>query len=238
MMHRILAQPRISRLNRITRLRNLIAWYSGFLRTKSYSLNDLDKKLLSIIGKRNGFFIEAGANDGKTQSNTLLFERYRGWSGLLIEPIPELFDQCKRNRPFCKLYQAALVSRDYQQSSIKIHACGLMSTVVGSMGSAEAEANHIALGSKIQSVQPYLIEVPAKSLSDILDENGVEQVDLLSLDVEGFEAEALRGIDFDRHAPKYILVEERFPEQIAPILIPRYELVEQLSSHDKLYVLR
>ena len=33
-----------------------------------------------------GVFVEAGAVDGVTNSNTLFFERYLGWSGLLVEP--------------------------------------------------------------------------------------------------------------------------------------------------------
>ena len=38
--------------------------------------------------KRDGFFIECGALDGETRSNSLLFERFRGWTGLLVEADP------------------------------------------------------------------------------------------------------------------------------------------------------
>ena len=54
----------------------------------SYSLNDLDLKLDAILEQRDGFYIEAGANDGLNQSNTVFFERHRGWTGLLVEPLP------------------------------------------------------------------------------------------------------------------------------------------------------
>lgn len=56
----------------------------------SYSLNELDIKLLKYINKRNGFFIEVGANNGISQTNTLLFEKNYGWNGMLIEAIPDL----------------------------------------------------------------------------------------------------------------------------------------------------
>ena len=47
----------------------------------------LDIKLDEIFdSKKNGFFIELGANNGLTQSNTAFFEKYRNWSGILIEP--------------------------------------------------------------------------------------------------------------------------------------------------------
>ena len=44
-------------------------------------------------GKKNGFFIEAGAFDGQVFSNTLLLEMYYNWTGLLIEPNPKAFQE-------------------------------------------------------------------------------------------------------------------------------------------------
>ena len=43
--------------------------------------------------KRDGFFIECGALDGETRSNSLFFERFRGWTGLLIEADPVNYQQ-------------------------------------------------------------------------------------------------------------------------------------------------
>ena len=40
---------------------------------------------------RNGFFIEAGAFDGEISSNTLFFELKQNWTGLLVEPNPDIF---------------------------------------------------------------------------------------------------------------------------------------------------
>lgn len=46
----------------------------------------------SLLPQRNGFFIECGALDGEIRSNTLYFERYLGWTGLLIEGDPSNFN--------------------------------------------------------------------------------------------------------------------------------------------------
>lgn len=205
---------------------------------RSYALNEIDRKLDSILKLRNGYFIEAGANDGKSQSNTLILERRRGWKGLLIEPVPSLYEKCCDYRVGCKVVQAALVPLGFHESTIEINCCGLMSSVAGAMKSDEATAQHIARGAEEQSIQPHLETVPARALSDILDEHDVTKVDLLSLDVEGFEADALQGIDFSRHAPSYILVEERFPEDVCRVLSPHYESMCMLSHHDRLYVRR
>ena len=52
----------------------------------SFSLNDLDLKLKKYLNYENGFFIEIGANDGVSQSNTLYYEINKGWKGVLVEP--------------------------------------------------------------------------------------------------------------------------------------------------------
>ena len=76
-------------------------------RRQSYALHELDRALARILRKRRGVFVEAGANDGIAQSNTYYLERYLGWRGLLIEPIPELFRRCVVNRPRCHVCSGA-----------------------------------------------------------------------------------------------------------------------------------
>ena len=49
-------------------------------------------------GKRCGFFVDVGAHDGVSISNTLFFERELGWKGICIEPIPDIFKSLSENR--------------------------------------------------------------------------------------------------------------------------------------------
>lgn len=42
-------------------------------------------------GKRNGVFVDVGAYDGVTFSNTLMLGREGGWTGVCIEPLPDNF---------------------------------------------------------------------------------------------------------------------------------------------------
>ena len=41
-------------------------------------------------GYKNGFFIDVGAHNGISMSNTLFFEKENGWKGINIEPIPSV----------------------------------------------------------------------------------------------------------------------------------------------------
>ena len=80
--------------------------------------------------------------------------------------------------------------------------------------------------------------MPARTLTSILDQHRVRRIDLLSLDVEGYELSVLRGLDFDRHAPRYLLVEARYREEIDAFLAPRYDTVAELGYRDVLYRLK
>lgn len=213
---------------------------AGLFEPPSYGLNGLDKKILPYIQKRHGFFVEAGANNGLSQSNTAYLEFWRGWNGLLVEPIPELAAQCRRNRPRSIVEQTALVERGHDGKTVDMIYCNLMSLVEGARGSPEADAEHIKRGMQFLSPddQPRTIKVPTATLSDLLDQHGIEHVDLLSLDVEGYESMALRGLDMSRHAPSWIVVEANDRQSIDDVLEARYELVDVLSHHDCIYRLK
>lgn len=216
----------------------------GSDRYSRMALNELDRKLEHHLNFDNGFFVEAGANDGIAQSNTYYFERLRGWSGLLIEAEPGLAAACRNNRR-ARVMNAALVAEETPGSTVQLHFAGLMSTIEGALGDAATTARHVQAG---LAVQPEIglgrqMRVPARTLSSLLDEAGVtRRVDLLSLDVEGAEPGALRGIDYTRHAPRFICVEVRDEEAINAILGSRYELVDVLTDlgthRDLLYGLR
>ena len=203
-----------------------------------YGLDGLDKKLEPHIDFDNGIFVEAGANDGQTQSNTAYFARHRGWRGLLVEPIPELAARCRAARPESVVENCALVASDADGQTVPMTYCGLMSVVDGGWSDPEAEKAHVETGRQIQSLTPYHVDVPGRSLSALLDRHKISHIDLLSLDVEGFERQALEGLDLRRHRPSFILVEARFREEIDDLLMPYYEAIAQLSHHDVLYRVR
>jgi FkbM family methyltransferase len=202
---------------------------------RAFGLDALDLKLAVHVKSSGGFYVEAGANDGVAQSNTLLFARYRGWRGLLIEPVPELAARCRALRRESIVEQAALVGPDHGSPAVTVHYANLMSVVSGARGSDAKDRLHVERGERLQGVSTYELQAPARTLSAILDSHGIERVDLLCLDLEGYEPTALRGLDFERHRPAWILVEAWDRPAIDELLAPRYDEVAQLSRHDVLY---
>src|SRR5258708_2113196 len=200
-----------------------------------YGLDGLDRKVETFVDFDNGIFVEAGANDGETQSNTAYFARRRGWRGLLVEPIPDLASRCRLARPESVVENCALVPVGADGHSVPMTYCGLMSVVDGGWSDPAAERTHVEIGKQIQSLETYHVDVPGRCISALLDKHKIAHVDLLSLDVEGFERQALEGLDLSRHRPSFILVEARFREEIDGLLLPHYEAIAQLSHHDVLY---
>ena len=210
-------------------------WFGKSSGEKSFGLKGLDLALLPWLDFRNGFFIEAGANNGVKFSNTLFFERYRNWRGLLIEPIPDLAAECRKNRPLSIVENCALVAAGSVQREVAMRYANMMSIVKGAMQSEEGDLAHVRKGCEVQQIESYEITVPARPLSEILDQHGITKVDFFSLDVEGYELEALKGLDFPRHAPRFLLVECRERETMQNFLAPHYEAVAELSHHDVLF---
>lgn len=207
---------------------------------KYYGLNQLDKKLESFINFDNGYFVELGANDGINQSNTYYFEKYRGWSGILIEPVGQKYLECLNNRSDKnKIFCNACVSFDYQEKFVELIYSNLMTIAENLENQISNPKEHALKG--IQYLDPneknYTFGSVAKTLNSILKiSKAPKKIDFLSLDVEGSEMEVLKGVDHNEFRFNFICVETKDKEKLTNYLYKyNYILVEQLSLHDYLY---
>lgn len=181
----------------------------------------LQDKLNNIINKKNGFFIELGANDGLCQSNTAFFEKELNWRGILIEPSLKGYELCKINRPNSLCLNYACVSNDYSEQYIlgDFNENNLMGSINGS-----------------RLKHKNLIKVKATTLEKILDEYCSENIDFLSLDTEGYEFEILKGLNLDKYRPNYMLIEiysKDFKEIFNYLNSKNYKLHSNFTNYNK-----
>jgi FkbM family methyltransferase len=207
---------------------------------KYTGLAELDKKIEKYLGYENGYFVELGANDGVSQSNTYYFEKYKAWSGVLVEPTPHNYLKCLANRsPKTMKFCNACVSFDYSEKFVEIAFANLMSSSINLESDLSDPFAHAKSGEQFlnKTDRVFTFGAVAKTLNQILIDAGAPRViDLLSLDVEGSEIEVLKGINHETFRFKYICVECRNSEKMNFYLNSHgYQLVEKLSHHDYLY---
>ena len=198
-------------------------------------LSGLDRRLVAYLPDSPGFFVEAGGNDGLKQSNTYFLESRRGWRGLLVEPVPRLAKRCERNRPRARVINAALVPPDIAGRPVSLVDVDLMTVTASARELTEVQVAHVAAAEKAQGIVRQEVLAPGRTLSDCIESAGLPRVDLLSLDVEGFELGVLQGLDLRRHAPTWALVETQDPDAVSESLGAGYERIGRLSQHDWLF---
>mgnify|MGYP000267994098 FL=1 len=213
------------------------------------SINDLDKQisiLLPDLLNSKTFYIEVGANDGITQSNTFFLEKKYKAKGMLIEASPSLYEKCfiyRSKRNIIENY--ALVSPNYKKEFVKLIFGNLFTTQINPKKGYEEHAEKGVIGKLpirkllgLPKDQVYNFFAPAITLSSLIEKHRIKNIDLLSLDVEGNELAILEGCSLEKGHIKNILVETSDYKTINDYLINSgYFLIKKLSGHDYLYSL-
>jgi FkbM family methyltransferase len=192
------------------------------------ALNRLDQLMIERLPK-SGIFLEVGANDGFSQSNTYYLERAMDWRGILIEPLPSLYRRCRRLRSKSWCVNAACVADDFAGDTVELVDIDLMSVTLGQQPEAD-EAARLVWG------QPEkVVQAPARRITEIIESSPFAAVDFMSIDVEGAEVNLLRGLDLARFAPRWMLIETAVPQRIDELVAPYLRRSTALTHHDYLY---
>lgn len=205
-----------------------------------YGLNNLDKKLLKYLNFENGYYIELGANDGITASNTLYFEKYKNWKGVLIEPIPHKYLECLKNRSQQNsIHCNACTSFEYNEKFVELFYSDTMTIPIGLESDISNVYEHAKIGEQFlkSGEKSFSFGAKSKTLNQILiDSKSPKVIDFFCLDVEGAEIEVLKGIDFTQYKFRYICIESRSVEKVTNFLAKYdYKCIDKLTDHDYLF---
>ena len=174
----------------------------------NYSQNNEQQIIINLFkGKRDGIFMDIGANDGVTLSNTFALANNFGWTGLLVEASPKAYERLLKN------YE--LIDRDFDFQNIAIgtmdgyldfHESGEL------LGKGDVALVSSAVPNELKRWEslnmPFTkIKVPSTTVETMLARSRHSKFDLLSIDIEGMELEVLPQIDFFKLGIKVACIE-------------------------------
>ncbi len=173
------------------------------LMQKSKSQIRQDLFVLSELNfKYEGFFVEFGATDGVSLSNTYLLEKEYNFDGILGEPNPKQWKNLKKDRNV-KFEEKCVWSKSGEKLSFI--GSGDLSTIY-----EFADTDSYAINRRNRS----RFEVDTISLTDMLEKHHAPSlIDYLSIDTEGSEYEILRAHDFEKFKFKIITVEHNYTKR-------------------------
>jgi len=167
----------------------------------SYSANREDVLLNRLFGeRRTGFYIDVGAAHPMFENDTkALYDR--GWSGINIEPNKSFFEVLAAERPRDRNLNIAISDSAGELLFFEVVGTGL--------STCDPDEARRAQEKGFEIVEQL---VKTQTLRDLLEAAQVPAIDLLKIDVEGFEPNVIRSNDWNRFRPNVIVAEVTFPE--------------------------
>ena len=157
-------------------------------------------EIINILleNKKEGVFIDIGAYDGITFSNSYFFEKSNNWTGICFEPNPIIFKNLAEVRN-CTLIKGGVSVKNATLTYKRFSGNQDLEMLSGfSDFFTEEQLLRIEkeLGEEKNS-STEIIEVQTHSLNDLLKEKQISKIDYCSIDTEGGEFDILKTINFD-----------------------------------------
>jgi FkbM family methyltransferase len=160
--------------------------------------------------KENGIFLDIGAHDGKTLSNTYFLEKMRNWKGICVEAQPVLFEDLNKNRNSINLNCAISNHNGEIEFTFVDGYANMLSGISDDYN--DTHRNRILSEVERHGGCINKIIVKSRKLQDVLDEYGIYDIDFCSIDTEGSEFRIVQSIDFTKTNIKVFIIENNYQD--------------------------
>jgi FkbM family methyltransferase len=145
--------------------------------------------------RHGGVFVDVGANDYRTFSNTFYLETALSWSGLAIDPQRRFEPDYRKYRPRSRFLPFFVSDVSNQEATLYY-----------------LKSNPLVTSSNRAFTEQYgkdaaPLQAPTITLDDLLAREQVTAIDFLSIDIELAEPQALKGFDIERARPALVCIE-------------------------------
>jgi FkbM family methyltransferase len=165
-------------------------------------------------GRKEIFFIQVGAHDGRSNDSVYPFAREIGWHGILVEPVPYLFDRLVDNyygASGIALENVALAEHNGRKCFYRLReTTDLLPSWYDQIGSLDL-GTVLSHRSVIPNIEDYLLkeEVECLTFETLITRHQVSKIDLILLDTEGYDLNIMKMIDLQRFRPELIIYEQK-----------------------------
>ena len=185
-------------------------------------------------------FLEFGATDGVSLSNSYMLENELGWTGILAEPSPQWHKKLKYNRPNTQIITECIWKSSGEKLDFFVSDVGVLSTLVDFKYS---DLSSMPGNTKIRIKDGKVVKVETISINEVMETNfNGNSPSYVSIDTEGSEYEILNSLDFEKYRPVVFTIEHNFTNlqnKIDALMISKgyTRVFRELTSFDAWYVL-
>jgi FkbM family methyltransferase len=154
-------------------------------------------------GKISKTFVDIGCNHPINFSNSYFFEKHLGFECIAVDPLMTYKSHWAETRPKAKLFNVALGATKGKMDLFTMEDDSMASQVQDPDMFSTLSADN----SKLRSGKWKTLEVPVLTAQELFDSGRVSEIGIVSIDVEGFEIDVLKGIDFSRTKVQIAIVE-------------------------------
>lgn len=187
--------------------------------------------------KKNGIFLDIGAHNGVAINNSLFFEKELNWSGVCVEPMPDIFKELEKNRN-CICINGCVTNETKKDKFLRVKGYPEMLSGLVS----EYNENHLKrIDYEIQLFggSKELIDVNCYNINEILEKYNLFDIDYCSIDTEGNELKILKSIDFSKFKIKCFTIENNYTSnKLKKFMISKNYLLKEILGCDEVYVLK
>ena len=169
--------------------------------------------LFALTRKHKDIFVlQVGANDGISNDPIYPFVQRYKWKGLLLEPLPDVFkrlQQTYQSKEGVILCNAAMADRDGVMPFYRIAPEPDVPDWCDRVGSFSRETV-LSHKHRFPAIENYITEQPIDtySFNTLVNSRGIDKIDVVMIDAEGYDHEILKQIDFERFRPKLVIYEQ------------------------------
>lgn len=201
----------------------------SILETEKKLYSQYDEELIIrdfFQDRRNGLFVDVGAGDPRRSSTTYYLEKHLAWKGFAIDALPGYAPRYQAERPNTKFFN--YIVTDHAGTIEEFYMVKGVPDLSSTIKDREFSGKKLAAET---------IHIPTMTLNQFLDDQGVEEIDFLSMDIERGAPKALAAFDIQRFRPELVCIEAGAGADYRQVLAKwfddhGYRRIEKYLKHD------